>query len=95
VADAHRAVDALGREGDVTDVVLSDIAMPGAMDGVALGGWIRANRPGIGVVLMTGYAERLGRAAEQGLVVLPKPCAPSALAQALWDAHRAARPPSA
>ncbi len=95
VADADAAVDALatpsaGPAEPTFDVVLSDIAMPGSRDGIALGGWIRAHRPGIGVVLMTGYAERLGKASEQGLVVLPKPCPPAALAQALWEARATA-----
>ncbi|RPH40390.1 MAG: response regulator [Burkholderiales bacterium] len=89
VGDADAAHRALEGEALVVDLVLSDIAMPGSGDGIVLATWLRANRPGIGVVLMTGYAERLGRATEQGLVVLLKPCEPAALAQALWDAHRA------
>jgi two-component system NtrC family sensor kinase len=92
VADADAAVEAIcapsaGPAAAPFDVVLSDIAMPGSRDGIALGAWIRAHRPELGVVLMTGYAERLGKAAEQGLPVLPKPCPPAALAGALWDAH--------
>ena len=89
VADADAAYGELVDEAVAFDVVLSDIAMPGASDGIALGTWVRRHHPEIGVVLMTGYAERLGRANEQGLVVLLKPCEPTALAQALWDAHRA------
>lgn len=89
VADADAAHGELVDESVAFDVVLSDIAMPGASDGIALGTWVRRHHPEIGVVLMTGYAERLGRANEQGLVVLLKPCEPTALAQALWDAHRA------
>ncbi len=93
VADADAAVDLLQRPGASPpfDVMLSDIAMPGSRDGIALGAWVRAHHPDVGVVLMTGYAERVGKAAEQGLVVLAKPCPPGALATALWDAHRAAR----
>ncbi len=94
VADADAAVELLqdpGARAAPFDVMLSDIAMPGSRDGIALGGWVRAHHPGVGIVLMTGYAERVGKAAEQGLVVLAKPCPPVALAAALWAAHAASR----
>lgn len=91
VADADAAIALLGAPGAPYDAMLSDIAMPGSRDGIALGAWVREHRPGMGVVLMTGYAERVGRAVEQGLVVLAKPCPPTALAAALWNASVAAR----
>ena len=40
------------------DVLLSDIAMPGAMDGVALAFALRKRFPALPVLLTTGYAER-------------------------------------
>ena len=39
------------------DFVLSDLHMPGAMDGADLAAWIADNHPEIGVVLMSGYHE--------------------------------------
>ena len=39
------------------DFVLSDLKMPGAMDGADLAVWIADNYPKIGVVLMSGYHE--------------------------------------
>jgi signal transduction histidine kinase/ActR/RegA family two-component response regulator len=90
-ADADAAIAVLAAPGASFDAMLSDIAMPGSRDGIALGAWVRDHRPGVGVVLMTGYAERIGRAVVQGLVVLAKPCPPTALAAALWDASVAAR----
>lgn len=39
------------------DFVLSDLHMPGAMDGADLAAWIVDNHPEIGVVLMSGYHE--------------------------------------
>jgi CheY-like chemotaxis protein len=38
------------------------------------------------VVLMSGYSAELQRAIERGFDVLPKPCSPAALAQALQAA---------
>lgn len=39
------------------DVVFSDVEMPGDMDGFALARWVRANKPGLQVILTSG-AER-------------------------------------
>jgi signal transduction histidine kinase len=67
------------------DVVLSDIVMPGGMDGLQLAAEIRRLRPQLPVVLMTGYAEKLGEAESQGLVVLPKPFDPPLLLRSLRE----------
>ena len=40
------------------DFVVSDVRMPGTMDGFGLAAWLRANRPGTPVLMMTGYSER-------------------------------------
>jgi len=40
------------------DFVVSDVRMPGSMDGFGLAAWLRANRPGTPVLMMTGYSER-------------------------------------
>ena len=59
------------------DVVFSDVEMPGSMDGFQLSKWLRANRPGVDVVL-TGSVPRAADAAaelcESG--PLPKPYQP-------------------
>jgi len=36
------------------DVVFSDVEMPGSMDGFALARWVRANKPGMEVILTSG-----------------------------------------
>jgi two-component system cell cycle sensor histidine kinase/response regulator CckA len=61
-------------------VMVSDIAMPG-LDGVALARAARRHRPGLPVVLMSGYAEAaLGLSMERdGIVFLPKPYRPAEL----------------
>jgi signal transduction histidine kinase/ActR/RegA family two-component response regulator len=104
-ADVHRvgdAAQALRRldEGPPVDVVLSDIVMPGAMDGVALARQLRRERPGLPVVLISGYSQAAASATD--LVVLQKPCPADELLRALQDALAtgdrrilSARPPGA
>jgi signal transduction histidine kinase len=54
-----------------TDVVFSDIVMPGQVSGIDLAGFLRERRPGLPVVLATGYTDQ--RAAVPGVQVLAKP----------------------
>ncbi|MGY4829002.1 ATP-binding protein [Sphaerotilaceae bacterium SBD11-9] len=61
------------------DVVLSDIAMPGSINGIGLAFELRRRMPGLPVLLTTGYAEQLGEATEGGFRVLPKPTSPEQL----------------
>ena len=65
------------------DVVLSDIAMPGDLDGIALATALRQRPRPLPVVLMSGYASRLDEAVRQELHVLPKPCTPEMLSASL------------
>jgi two-component system NtrC family sensor kinase len=65
------------------DVVLSDIAMPGSMDGIGLAFALRTRHPKLPVVLTTGYTDQLHQAVAGGLRVLPKPVAPEELLNAL------------
>jgi CheY-like chemotaxis protein len=79
------------------DVVLSDIEMPGEIDGIGLAAHLLQRDPPVPVVLMTGYAVRLEQAVRQRMDVLPKPCSPSMLADALGKAlarAHAPQPPS-
>jgi CheY-like chemotaxis protein len=46
------------------DVVLTDIRMPGSMDGFGLVRWIRANRPDINVIIASGEAKKADAAKE-------------------------------
>lgn len=65
------------------DIVLSDVVMPGEIDGVELAMRVRELRPEVPVVLMTGYADGLAQAVRAGFEVLQKPCPPETLAEAL------------
>jgi CheY-like chemotaxis protein len=79
--------------GPLPDAIFSDIAMPGAVDGVSLAEHLQRQHPGIAVVLATGYSDRL--AAAGGLTevtVLQKPYRLDELATALLQALNAVAP---
>jgi CheY-like chemotaxis protein len=72
-ASASAALGALANGREV-DLVFSDIMMPGDMNGVDLAREVRLRRPGLPVLLTSGYAEAARRDAEaQGVRILPKP----------------------
>src|SRR5262249_56705687 len=87
VVEATTGRAALGvlRSGDPIDVLLTDQAMPG-MTGTELIRQARAQRPGLPVILATGYAEPAG--IEAGIPVLKKPYLPRALASAITQVHK-------
>jgi two-component system NtrC family sensor kinase len=76
---ADGALDLLARDGAAFGAVLSDISMPGSLDGIQLAFRIRETRPGLAVVLTTGYAARIHEATEAGFRVLGKPTEPADL----------------
>jgi two-component system NtrC family sensor kinase len=91
VPNADRALARLADPAARVDLVLSDIEMPGSIDGIELAARISQRHPGLPVVLMTGYAGRLQEAVRRRLSVLPKPVAPGALADAVAAGLAAAR----
>ncbi|MCE4553111.1 response regulator [Roseateles cellulosilyticus] len=87
---ALRLLDA----GAAIDIVLSDIVMPGSMDGVALARRLREQRQGLPVVLITGFSNTAMSDGE--FPVLRKPCPPDELLAALQASiaiARSASPP--
>ena len=46
------------------DLVFSDVAMPGEMDGFGLAHWVRKHRPGLPVILTSGDAKKSAAARE-------------------------------
>jgi CheY-like chemotaxis protein len=54
VGSAPEAVSVLEANTFLVDVVLTDVRMPGEMDGFGLARWIRSNRPGLPVLITTG-----------------------------------------
>ena len=71
--DAARAARASDDDAPHFDLVLSDIHMPGTMNGIDLAEALRAREPGLPVILVTGYAEELERTRGVDVRVLSKP----------------------
>jgi signal transduction histidine kinase/ActR/RegA family two-component response regulator len=94
LADAGFAVEAVSApdvalarlDRGQADILVSDLVMPGAMDGLALALAARRNRPHLPVVLVSGYSASIERARELGFTVLAKPFAADALIAALQAA---------
>jgi signal transduction histidine kinase/ActR/RegA family two-component response regulator len=86
-ADGAEALERLAA-GPRFDVLISDIMMPG-IDGVKLAMLARERSPGIGIVLMSGFAEApLHKAADaQGIGFLSKPFALQDLVAAIATAN--------
>jgi signal transduction histidine kinase/ActR/RegA family two-component response regulator len=91
VADAASALAVLDRQAEPIDLVFSDMVMPGPMDGAALAEAVLQRRPGLPMVLTTGFSEAAQAATRMGLRLLPKPYRIQDLASEL-AAARTARP---
>jgi len=83
VPSADQALEILRTAQADYDVVLSDIVMPGTLDGLGLAREILHGHPHLQVILMTGYAAQLHNATQLKVDVLPKPCSPQMLQSAL------------
>ncbi len=70
------------------DLLISDIVMPGGMNGVELASWTQAHRPELPIVLTTGYAgdQFAGGATEITWPVVRKPFRAEQLSAAVRDA---------
>jgi CheY-like chemotaxis protein len=63
-ATADEAVMILEKGTVQIDTVLTDVRMPGALDGFGLARWIREHRPGLPVILTSGDARKTDAAEE-------------------------------
>jgi len=95
VPSADQALEIVRREAGDYDVVLSDIVMPGTMDGLALAREVLRGHSDLQIILMTGYAAQLHNATQLKVDVLPKPCSPQMLQTALARAMARRRRPDA
>jgi len=82
VASADAALGALANARNV-EVVLSDVMMPGGVNGLQLAREIRRRHPALPVLLTTGYVEAVADMEEGEFDLLPKPFTLEALADAL------------
>ena len=88
VIEAGDGIEALSLLENVADIAIlvSDTVMPGGICGPELAARARALRPGLPVLLITGYAsESFSAAAEADIPVLRKPFDQPALAKALAE----------
>lgn len=67
------AHDVLSKSASEFELVLSDIVMPGEMDGLELASYIRRTHPELPILLMSGYTDKLSEVEELGLPVIAKP----------------------
>ncbi|MGJ7916073.1 ATP-binding protein [Massilia sp. LXY-6] len=81
-ADGERALAMIEGGLDI-DVAFSDIVMPGKISGIDLAGILRERRPGLPVVLATGYTDQ--RATVPGVQMLAKPYDIGQLVELLSD----------
>jgi len=82
VTTAGAALGALA-DGRKVDLLFTDVLMPGGMDGLALAREAARRRPGLPVLLTTGYTGGGAAAVPLGLPLLRKPYRIDDLAQAL------------
>ena len=69
---ADSATVALGLLDDSIDAVVTDLTMPGEMDGGDLVGHVRERFPSIGIVVISGYSVEAGRF-DDAVEILNKP----------------------
>jgi DNA-binding NtrC family response regulator len=63
-AHAHEAITVLQEPELKIDVVLSDVEMPGSMDGFGLSQWVRKHRQGLAIILVGSPASAADAAAD-------------------------------
>ena len=80
-SSAEDAIELLDAGHVHFDVVLSDVVMPGGMNGVSFAQYLQKNLPDMPVILITGYASQMRN--RHGFQMLRKPCAPDVLLGAL------------
>jgi CheY-like chemotaxis protein len=79
VVNADEAMAVLQARSDVRAVV-TDIEMPGSMNGLALARLVRERWPGIGIVVTSGRARPGPDDLSDKVVFLAKPCRPETMA---------------
>ncbi|MBL6458456.1 PAS domain-containing protein [Belnapia sp. T6] len=80
-------------EGEVAvDLLLTDVVMPGGQDGLDLARQVGALRPGLPILLYSGFGGAPARVAAAGLPLLRKPFTLEQLRQALETATRRSAP---
>lgn len=84
VEDATEALAYLGR-GNVPDVLVTDVRMPGPIDGIALAGIVATRWPQVGILVCSAHAFPATNELPEGSVFLAKPHAPGAMVRHVDD----------
>ena len=86
-ADGRRAMDLIERSGDGIDLLVSDVVMP-HVGGLELIDLARARRPGLPIILMSGYSEQVLQSGtvHEGVILLSKPFTAQRLMEAVGEA---------
>jgi CheY-like chemotaxis protein len=80
-SSAEEALQVLQKASVRVDILLSNVQLPGVIDGFALARWVRANHSGIGVILagtISRAADAAAELCEEG-PMLAKPYEPQAV----------------
>ncbi|HEY0183847.1 MAG TPA: ATP-binding protein [Rhodopila sp.] len=92
VVTAHSAADAIAcfeRDREGIDILITDLVLADGADGIDLAASVRGIRPGLPVLLITGYGAALAdQMRSGGMPVLAKPFDHVALARAVREALR-------
>jgi PAS domain S-box-containing protein len=75
-ANAAEAIALWERHGDSIDLLFTDMVMPGTMSGLELSKNLRSRKPGLKVVISSGYSTDLLSQTDlqpQGIIYVPKP----------------------
>ena len=93
-SNGHDAMRIWSERGHAIDLVLTDMVMPGGVSGMQLVEQMRATRPTLSAIIMSGYSLQLSSdALPAGISLLAKPFTLSALSGAIDEAQRTnARP---
>lgn len=83
-ADAEEAFGLLARDGDIAALV-TDVDMPGTMDGIGLARAVRHAWPGIGITVISGKVGVAPGDLPPGVRFFTKPCREDLLITAVRD----------
>jgi two-component system, response regulator PdtaR len=86
--DGERALEVLGEIHNSVRAVLTDVRMPGAVDGITLAGVVRERWPHISVVILSGFGDSATHAPRNARLLL-KPINPDLLLKVVQTAAAA------
>lgn len=95
-ADADEALIILQAPDLRVDIVLSDVEMPGTMDGFGLAHWMRAHKPGMPIILVGSASRAVDAAADlcEAGPMLAKPYEPQILLDRIRRSLAERKPPA-